>query len=324
MAYKHTVYLKARDIMEKRRRQAESDQSVRHSLAITRCPEIAKVESEMAMHGAEVVRAVGMGGNVDEYVLTIAKKNLEVQEKRKKLLLENGFPEDYLEMKFTCDVCKDTGSHDGYYCRCYKELIREVARKELSANSPSEKCKFSTFRISCYPDVTDPIAGISQRKQMEQVYEFCKDYANDFSPSSTGLYMYGFTGLGKTHLSLAIANAVIDKGYDVYYGSIQTIMNALEDEHFRKGKTDTNVKDDVLSCDLLIIDDLGVEFTTQFTVAELYNIINTRALRSLPTIISTNLTISELEEKYGQRIASRILGGCMPVYFCGKDIRQMD
>lgn len=324
MAYKHSVYLKARDIMEKRRRKAENDQSIRHSMVITRCPEIAKLESEMALHGAEVVKAVGMGGNVDEYVKSLAKKNLEVQAKRKELLLQNGFTEDFLDMKYECSVCKDTGSHDGYYCRCYKELIRDVARKELSDISPSEKCKFSTFRLSCYPDVEDKVMGVKQKDHMKEVLEFCQDYANDFSPTSSGLYMYGLTGLGKTHLSLAIANVVIDKGYDVCYASIQTIMNALEDEHFRKVKGDSSIKDDILSSDLLIIDDLGVEFSTQFTIAELYNIINTRMLHSLPTIISTNLSVPELEEKYGQRIASRILGGCLPVYFCGKDIRQMD
>ncbi len=323
MAYKHSVYLKARDLMEKRRRKAESEQSARHSAAVARCPEIAKVESEMASHGAEAIKAVGMGGDVEQYILSIAKKNLEMQEKRKKLLLENGLPEDYLDMKYTCSICKDTGSHDGFYCRCYRELVREVARKELSDNSPSEKCKFSTFRLSCYPEIEDAVVGVSQREHMKGVFEFCKDYASDFSPTSTGLFMYGLTGLGKTHLSLSIANEVIDKGYDVYYGSIQTIMNTLESEHFGRNKSSESIKDDIFSCDLLIIDDLGVEFTTQFTLAELYNIINTRALRSLPTIISTNLDVVELEEKYGQRIASRILGGCLPVYFCGRDIRQM-
>ena len=97
MAYKHSVYLKARDLMEKRRRKAESEQSARHSAAVARCPEIAQAESEMASHGAEAIKAVGMGGDVQQYILSIAKKNLEMQEKRKKLLLENGFPEDYLD-----------------------------------------------------------------------------------------------------------------------------------------------------------------------------------------------------------------------------------
>ena len=83
------------------------------------------------------------------------------------------------------------------------------------------------------------------------------------------------------------------------------------------------VKYRFFDCDLLIIDDLGVEFTTQFTVSELHSIINTRILRCLPTIISTNLELGDIEKQYSQRIASRIIGTSMPLRFCGSDIRQM-
>jgi DNA replication protein DnaC len=159
---------------------------------------------------------------------------------------------------------------------------------------------------------------------MKNNFEYCKDYAENFIPNATGLYMYGKTGLGKTHLSLAIANEVIDKGYDVYYGSIQSIMDKLEGEHFGRLPREDSIKEDILTCDLLIIDDLGAEFATQFTNAELYNILNSRLLSSLPTIISTNLDLDEIAEKYSQRVASRIMGSMTAIYFCGRDIRQMD
>ena len=158
---------------------------------------------------------------------------------------------------------------------------------------------------------------------MTKVYNYCKAYAEDFTTKSKNLLMMGATGLGKTHLSLAIANKVIEKGYDVYYDSIQNIMDKLEREHFGRLPREESIKEDILSCDLLIIDDLGVEFSTQFTVAELHNIINTRILRCLPTIISTNLELGDIEKQYSQRIASRIIGTSMPLRFCGSDIRQM-
>jgi DNA replication protein DnaC len=172
--------------------------------------------------------------------------------------------------------------------------------------------------------VTDSGIGINQREHMKNTYEYCRAYAENFTPDSEGLCMYGKTGLGKTHMSLAIANVVLDKGYDVYYGSIQSIMDKLEAEHFGRLPREDSIKEDILTCDLLIIDDLGAEFATQFTNAELYNILNSRILSSLPTIISTNLEMSEIAEKYTQRVASRIMGSCMAIYFCGKDIRQMD
>lgn len=324
MAYKHSVYLKAKDILEKRRAEAESQQAMRRSRVIMKCPEIAEIEDAMASHGAEVVRAVGLGGNVEQYVQELAKRNLEAQKKRAALLIENGFDEDYLEVKYTCPVCKDTGSHDGYYCQCYKTLIRDVARQQLKAVAPLDDCTFPKFRVSLYPEITDPVIAVSQRSHMTDVLQYCMDYSRDFSPKSPSLFLYGKTGLGKTHLSLAIANVVIDKGYDVYYDSIQSIMDALESEHFGRSNPPGNVKEDILNCDLLIIDDLGVEFSTQYTVSEVHNIINTRLLRGLPTIISTNLDIKGLETKYTQRIASRILGSYIPLYFCGKDIRQID
>ena len=324
MSYKRSVYIKAKEILAQRKETAEREAEMRHSAAITKCPEIAQLEREMASHGADVVKAVGMGADLDEYIKNLAIANLKTQARRKELLKDAGFPEDYLEVKYTCPICKDTGYNKEFYCQCYRKLIRDVAREELGANSPLKKCTFQSFRIDRYPDVIDSVIGISQREHMKTNYEFCKEYAENFTTNASGLCMYGKTGLGKTHLSLAIANEVLDKGYDVFYGSIQSIMDKLEGEHFGRIPREDSIKEDILTCDLLIIDDLGAEFVTQFTTAELYNIINSRILASLPTIISTNLNINEIAEKYSQRIASRIIGDSEAIYFCGKDIRQMD
>ena len=324
MSYKRSVYIKAKEVLSERKNTAEREAEMRHSAAIALCPEIAQIEREMASHGAEVVKAVGMGADVDEYVRNLAMANLKAQARRKELLKGAGFPEDYLDVKYTCDICKDTGYNKEFYCQCYRKLIRDIARQELGINSPLKKCTFDSFRIDKYPDVTDSVIGINQREHMKNNYDYCKEYAENFTTDSEGLFLYGKTGLGKTHLSLAIANEVLNKGYDVYYGSIQSIMDKLEGEHFGRLPREDSIKEDILTCDLLIIDDLGAEFATQFTNAELYNILNSRMLASLPTIISTNLEMKEVAEKYTQRVASRIMGSMDAIYFCGKDIRQMD
>ena len=324
MSYKRSVYIKAKEVLSERKVNAEREAEMRHSAAVALCPEIAQVEREMASHGAEVVKAVGMGADLDEYIKNLAMANLKAQAKRKELLKGAGFPEDYLDVKYTCDICKDTGYNKEFYCQCYRKLIRDVARQELGINSPLKKCTFESFRVDKYPEVVDSVLGVNQREHMKNTYEYCKDYAENFTPDSEGLFMYGKTGLGKTHLSLAIANEVINRGYDVYYGSIQTIMDKLEGEHFGRLPREDSIKEDILTCDLLIIDDLGAEFATQFTNAELYNILNSRMLSSLPTIISTNLDMKDIADKYSQRVASRIMGTMTGLYFCGKDIRQMD
>ena len=323
MSYKQSVYIKAKQILDERRATALKVQEIRHSEIAMEYPELLEIEREMAQCGADTVKAIGMGADAAEFIRQLSIKSLDAQDRKKALLKKAGYDENYLEPPYTCPVCKDTGSHNGFYCQCYKKLIREVATDELSAASPLKRSTFQTFSLSKYADVTDKTLGVNQRAHMTKVYEYCKAYAEDFTTKSKNLLMMGATGLGKTHLSLAIANRVIEKGYDVYYDSIQNIMDKLEKEHFGRLPQQDSIKEEILSCDLLIIDDLGVEFTTQFTVAELHSIINTRILRCLPIIISTNLELGDIEKQYSQRIASRIIGTSMPLRFCGSDIRQM-
>lgn len=322
MAYKSSVYIEAKNRLSQRRKEAENAQMTRHSLAVMKCPEIISVESEMASYGADVVRAVGMGADAKVFVEKLARKSLEAQSRLKTLLKSNGFAEDYLDVKYSCPVCKDTGYDGERYCQCHISLIKEIARQEIAKAAPLEKCSFESFKLRYYPDVTDKEIGVNQKEHMEAVYELLKNYADSFSLKNKSIFMTGATGLGKTHLSLAIAGKAIDKGFNVIYESAQNLMDKLEKEHFSRNSTDSSFKDEIMDCDLLIIDDLGCEFRTQFTKAEVYNIVNTRHLRSLPTIINTNLTPNEIEEVYDQRVASRILGNYLLIIFCGKDNRQ--
>ena len=131
----------------------------------------------------------------------------------------------------------------------------------------------------------------------------------------------GETGLGKTHLSLAIVAAVSEKGYSVVYGPAGNLFTAAEREHFSYSG-ETEKLDSMLSCDLLVIDDLGTEFLSPFTSSLFYNIINSRILENKPTIISTNLSIAEIEKRYSDRIASRFIGNYEVKRFLGEDIRQ--
>lgn len=322
MAYKQIVYQMAKAELEARRKKAESENDARRLKAISLCPEIARVEGEIASYGLDAVKALGMGGDAKKYIEELSVKSLAAQERKKQLLKDIGFDEDYLDIKYTCPVCKDTGSHNGYYCECQKKEVINQAKLLLGETTPVRSSTFEKFSLSYYPDVIDPKLGVSQREHMTSILNFCREYAANFTKKAPWLIMYGGTGLGKTHLSLAIANVVIERGYGVYYGSIQSIMEKLEREHFGKKTAEESEKDAITSADLLIIDDLGVEFVTQFTTAALHDVLNTRLLKGLPTIISTNLEMDEIYEKYTQRIASRLFGSSLPLAFCGKDIRQ--
>ena len=154
------------------------------------------------------------------------------------------------------------------------------------------------------------------------ILAMAKNYVRDFSKRRDNLLLIGPTGTGKTHISTAIARELIHQGYDVIYDSTQNILSDFESDRFRSnyGRNDT-VSDKYLDCTLLIIDDLGTEFSNQFTLSTLYNLLNTRQNRGLATVISTNLSPDELAHKYEDRIYSRIIGGAKIMPFEGKDRR---
>ena len=153
-------------------------------------------------------------------------------------------------------------------------------------------------------------------------FNYCKDYASGFNGKGKSILMRGATGLGKTHLSLAIANEVLDKGYYAVYVSAPSIFSQIDRLHFNyKYDEEQRIIDTLLNCDLLIIDDLGTEFTTPYTQSSIYNIFNNRLLMGKPMIINTNMTMRELESAYSQRFVSRIMGECDKLDFVGKDIR---
>ena len=322
MSYSKATLSKATQIIEGRRNKAQRTQLARHLEVTEKLPIISKYEDELAVTGLAVAKAIGMGKDASQYIEELSSLNISIQNSIKSILKENGYPENYLEVPYTCPKCEDTGFTGGYVCECRKELLKELAGQELASVSPSEKCRFDNFSLDYYPLPVDSRLGVSPKKRMSEILEYCKCYAEDFSPESESLYMHGATGLGKTHLSLAIANVVAEKGFRVIYDSAQNLLSSLEKEKFSYSNSDEREKE-VLDCDLLIIDDLGSEFCTQFTTAAVYNIVNTRNNRSKPVIISTNLTDTELEAKYSQRITSRIIGEYVSLLFIGRDIRQL-
>ncbi|MCR4563680.1 MAG: ATP-binding protein [Clostridiales bacterium] len=318
MAYSTRILEKAKAILEQRREDAESEYEIRHGIVVARCPEIAEKEAQISSAGLDIIKSLGMSGEkAGEYVKELAEKNLELQREKAALIKANGFDEDYLEIPYTCKKCGDTGFKDGRFCECHLKLLQQLSFEELSQSSRLKLSSFDSFSLDYYKNSDD-------RKRAGQILETCKQYAKDFDRLSPNLYFYGRTGLGKTHLSLAIANEVIEKGFSVVYGSAQNLLSKIEREKFgRSDEPDGTTEEMLLSCDLLILDDLGAEFSTSFTVAAIYNIINTRLCDGLPMIINSNFSFAQLQEYYTPRIASRIIGDFTAIEFCGEDIRQL-
>ena len=322
MAYKRSVYQQAKEALDRRRAQAERLQQQRHDEIAAQCPELLDAEREMAACGAELIRVACRGEQVDQKIAALSQRNLDAQQQRAKLLQTLGYAPDYLDNVYTCPICKDTGTHGSYYCTCYLDLIRQTAKESIKGAALLKKCTFETFSLRYYSDMPDPAIGRSHREIMRRISEYLQTYANTFSTQSKSLLMMGKTGLGKTHLSLAVVNRVIDRGFNVYYDSAQGVLDRLEKDHFDRNNRDDALQEDLYRSDLLVIDDLGTEMTTAFTVSALYRLVNERMNDGLPTIFSTNLTAQELEAKYSQRLMSRLLGMCDLLQFYGRDVRQ--
>ena len=313
MAYSQEVYTKATEILDRRREKANMEAQARFDEISEKIPELEEIQRELSKIGLNISKVFLYSSDKQADIEKLMEESLKLQGKKKKLLIENGYDEDSLAVRYTCDACRDTGFIGSRRCKCHNELLKEIERENLSKIAPIDECTFDSFNTAYYPDTA----------RAEKIKSTCFKYASQFTTGSKNIIFYGGTGLGKTHLSLAIANGVINRGYSVVYGTAQNILNDLQNENF--GRTDNlrYYERAVLNCDLLIIDDLGTEFRNTYTVACLYNIINSRLLAKLPVIISTNYSTAELEEKYDQRITSRIIGEYRPVTLTGNDIRYI-
>lgn len=317
LAYRKELYELAKQTIDGRRLAAENEAEIRTTIVSAKIPEIALLQSKMKQSAYGVLKVIGMGADAAAYIENLRQENLSAQERIKSLLTENGFEEKFLEPDYTCKNCNDTGFVDGRLCSCHIELLKKYAAEQICRNSNLKLASFDEFSLDYYKDSADNYAIMNRN------FEFCKGYAENFDLDSYSLMLTGSTGLGKTHLSLAIAKTVLEKGYNVVYGTAQKLFTAIEREHFgRADEPDGTTEDMLTECDLLILDDLGAEFSTSFTVAAVNNILNSRILDNKPTIVSTNLSLAELQKRYTERLASRIIGEYQILSFVGKDIRQ--
>lgn len=322
MSYSQEVYSRATQMLERRRERANLEAQDRFDEISEKLPELDTIQRKLAQIGLNISKVFLYSNDKQADIEQLMKESLDLQEQKKAILTKNGYSENALDVQFTCPACKDTGFIGSRRCKCHNDLLKDIERSNLAKIAPIEDCTFETFDTRYYPDQVME-NGISPRDKAEKIKSSCSRYAVNFSRASKNIMFMGGTGLGKTHLSLAIANVVINKGCSVVYGTAQNILSDLQNENFGRDDNLRYYERAVLNCDLLILDDLGTEFKSSYTVACLYNIINTRLAAKLPTIISTNFTLDELEEKYDQRITSRITGEYSQLILVGNDIRYI-
>ena len=321
MAYSEAVLLRAKQRLEQAKGRHEQDERERIADVFARVPRLAEIDRELRKTAARIC-AAAFRSNTDPQaaIEQLRTANLALQREREWLLESNEIDPDELNRTPFCPLCDGTGYRGAVMCDCLRELCRQEQKKELNTLLGGGKESFERFRADLYPAEYDERLGASPRTLMQKTYEKCVRYAQAFSPVSPSLLFMGATGLGKTFLSACIARSVAERGFSVCYVSAETLFSDFEAQKFRPGDHDRTRR--YFDCDLLILDDLGTEMTTQFTVSALYQVVNTRLTAQKPTIISSNVAVKELENRYSPQIASRLLGAYTLFKFYGTDIRM--
>ena len=278
-------------------------------------PRLKEVDASLRSTASRIIAtALRHGTDPATAVAALREENLALQEERKELLRRLGLEEDALEERPDCPFCNDSGFRGGSVCRCLRAYYAKEQQKELSRMLDLGSQSFDTFSLDWYTD----------QSTMQVNYDICVEYAHNFGKQPGNLLLFGNPGLGKTHLSAAIAREVSERGFSVVYDTAAHVFERFETQKFSRDneEADTDVER-ILSCDLLILDDLGTEMTTAFVQSALYTVINTRLREKRSTIISTNLRPSELTSRYSPQVASRVEGEYQFLPFVGEDIRKL-
>ncbi len=253
-----------------------------------------------------------LGG--DKSALSALKNRLkEINDKKTALLVSNGYGADYLLPVYKCPDCKDTGYISGIKCHCFKLKETEILYDQSGIRSELNTTSFDRLLEEYYSGEDLEHFRESKQKSLNFVNNFGSDYQN--------LLFYGTVGTGKSMLSSCIAGDLLRRGHSVLYFSSSALIDRLAKSTFERSGVSSTDNNPIYECELLIIDDLGTEMTNSFTVAALFALLNERFLRKKPVIISTNLSLEELQARYTDRIFSRLTGNFTFCRLSGADIR---
>lgn len=310
-----TKILRELDI-QKNKKEIEAED--RKADLFTKVPELEEIENEMRKIGLEAARAALNRKNDSMLIKQQLQDKLEQLKTRKNTIYNRlGITDDYLEPDYNCKICSDTGFiKTGEKCICLKQKIISNTYKNSNMELLIRDQNFENFNIDLYED--------DDQENMYKILKNVKMFIDNFElEKENSLIFYGDPGVGKTFLSSCIAKEILDKGYTVVYYKISEILRIAQDINFKK--TYDNNKElaykNIYNADLLIIDDLGTELTNKFVISELFNLIEHRSVHRKKTIISSNLNIKEIAERYDYRIISRLSESYIFLEVRGKDLR---
>ena len=245
---------------------------------------------------------------------------LHIRQRQQALLSSAGLPVDYLKPVYRCPACEDTGyitdeNNLKQKCSCFRQREISILYSQSNIQDMISRENFSTLSTEYYQG--------EDLRRFESAVDLCRNFIKNFNQDYHNILFYGTVGTGKSFLSGCIAKELIDKGYSVIYFSSSSLFDMLARYSFdyKEKEALQDFCEDIYGCDLLIIDDLGTEITNTFVASQLFSCLNERGLRKKAMIISTNLSLEELRDRYSDRIFSRITSSFSLCKLTGQDIR---
>ena len=293
---------------------------------------LSEIEEEINLISIKTLKAMLLSTKEEKeiYLTSLKEKSEKLISEKNDILTKLNKKEEYTSPNFECKICNDTGyildGNKSVMCNCLKQKIFNIAHNKSNiANLEKENFKF--FNESLYSDEINKKkynSNVSPKENIKFIKNVAEHFIKNFdNPLEKNLLFIGETGLGKTFLSNCIANEILKQGKTVLYQTSPIMIDEIINEKFNK--TSTPFLDNLLTVDLLIIDDLGTETLNSMKLTELFTIINTRLLNQnnkvTKTIISTNLSLNQIFSTYNERIGSRFVGYYNICKFFGDDIR---
>ena len=309
-------------IYSQRQLKSRHDLNARKAEIAEKIPAIPQMNDEVSSCAAAAARKLLAG---DQNAVTKLRAQIaDLKEQKEVLLKSHGYPADYLEPRYHCPDCRDTGYIDNRKCHCFREQEINLLYEQSNIRTVLEKENFSTFSYDWFDDEKkDPRSGMTARENMARTVRICQEYIEDFRTKKGNLLFTGKTGLGKTFLSNCIARELIERYHSVVYLPASQMFDIFSRDRFSYDDDEDlrSRAEYLMECDLLIIDDLGTEMINTFTVSQLFTVIKERLNRANGTIISTNLPVNEMRDVFTERVMSRIISAYQIIPFFGEDIR---
>ncbi len=321
MALSNSQYNEIMRVYDDRRRDDFMKQQGRIRDAYEKLPRLKELDAEIGRISLSAAEKLIEGDHSDKD--TLRDRIAVISAEKKSLLRAAGFAENYLDLQYQCSDCRDTGFVNGQKCHCFKAMQQKLLYRQSNIDKIVQVQNFEHFNPEIFDNIVpiDASTGKTNRQYMLEVRQYLTDWTRNFDKNHGNLLLMGSPGTGKTFLINCVARELIQSSHSVIYLTSTDLFESFSKASFQGDAVQQDLNEAILSCDLLVIDDLGTELNNSFTTSRLFYVINQRMVYGRSVIISTNLSLSRLRDSYSERVVSRFMSDYDIIPLYGKDQR---